>query len=118
MKKVQLYKLLFAIIINYLILGSIIFAFSSQYNYKLEDTAFVIGLLALILGISFKIIGNPMELSIQPIGNINSQDVSKVDSLDKEHENSKDIITFSFKDIITGAIIISSLLILITSFFL
>lgn len=118
MKKAQLFKLLSAIIINYLILGSIIFAFSSRYNYKLNDSAFVIGLLALILGISFKIIGNPMELSIQPIENINSQDVSKIDLIDKEHENSKDKITLSFRDIITGVIIISSLLILITSFFL
>lgn len=75
MKKIQLYKLLFAIIINYLILGSIIFAFSSQYKYKLDDSSFIIGLLALIFGISFKVIGNPMELSIKPIGNLNSQGI-------------------------------------------
>lgn len=118
MKKVQLFKLLFGIIINYLILGAITFAFSSRFNFSLEDSAYVIGLLALILGICFNIIGSPMGMSIQYNGNKNSQYESKVDLTAKEHQRNKDKIIFNIRSIIIGAIIISSLLILITSFFL
>lgn len=118
MKKVQLFKLLFGIVINYLILGAITFAFSSHFNFLLENSAYVIGLLTLIFGICFNIIGSPMGASIQYSGNKNSQYESKVDLTAKDHENNKDKIIFNIRSIIVGAIIISSLLILITSFFL
>lgn len=117
MKKVQLFKLLSAIIINYLILGAIIFAFSSHYNFGLDDSAYVIGLLALIFGICFNIMGSPMESSIQYSGNKNSKYKSKVDLTAKEHKNNKDKIVLNIRSIVVGAIIISSSFILITSFF-
>lgn len=118
MKRSQLFKLIFGIVINYFILRVISLIISHRVNLTLEDTTFIVGLTALLIGIWINITGNPMGLSIQSSGNLNSQYVSRVDLEAQKHENVKKKITFSSASIVSGVIIISSLLILITGYFL
>jgi hypothetical protein len=118
MNKSQLLKLITGIVINYLILGLIVFIFSVKLKVTLGDTAFIIGMIALFIGIAINVTGNPMGLSMQSSGNLNSQYVSRADLEAQKHEEPKDKITFSNISIISGVIIISSIFILITAYFL
>lgn len=60
--------------------------------------------------------GNSFGISIQSLGQINSQYVSTVDLEAQEHENINNKPTFHVKDIINFTLIISSLVIFIISF--
>ena len=79
MKKIQMLRFIFVILVNYLILVGISFAISYFYNFTLKDTSFIIGMIVLIFEIFINISGNPMGLSLQSFGNLNSQYVSNVD---------------------------------------
>lgn len=116
MKMVQLFQLIFGIVINCCILGVIIFIVSTKLNFNLEDTFFIVGSMALFIGICFNILGNSTRLSMQYSEKLNFQYVSKVDLKNHKHENTKDKIVFSVASIVSGVIIISSIVILITGY--
>lgn len=118
MKTSQLFKLIFGIVINYCMLGAIIFIVFTKLNFSLEDTIFTVGSTALFIGICFNILGNPMRLSMESSENLNSQYVQRVHLKAQKNEKANKKITFSAASIISGAIIISSIFILITGYFL
>jgi hypothetical protein len=118
MKTSQLFKLIFGIVINYCILGAIIFIVFTKLNFSLEDTIFAVGSTALFIGICFNILGNPMNLSMDSPENLNSQYVQRVYLKAQKNKSAKKKITFSIASIISGAIILSSIFILITGYFL
>ena len=117
MKKAQLFQLIFGIVINCCILGVIIFIVSTRLNYNLEDIFFAVGSIALFIGICFNILGSSTRLPMEYSEELNFQYVSKVDLENHKHENTKDKIVFSAASIISGVIIISSIVILITGYF-
>lgn len=117
MRKIKILKFLFIILVNYSILELISFLISYFFNFTLKDTSFVIGLLVFIIELCLNISGNPMGLSLQSLGNINSQYVSNVDLNAIKHENN-DNPQISVKNLINSTLFFSSILILITAYFL
>lgn len=118
MKRAQLFQLIFGIVINCSILGVFIFSISIRLNSNLEDTFFAVGSIALFIGICFNILGNSTKSPIQYWEELNSQYVSKVDLENHKHENKNDKTLFSTASIISGVIIISSIVMLITGYFI
>lgn len=117
MKMTQLFQLIFGIVINCCILGIFIFTISTKLNSSLGDTFFVVGSIALFIGICFNILGNSTRSAMQYSEELNAQYVSKVDLENHKHENRKGKSVFSTASIISGVIIISSIVILITGYF-
>ena len=117
MKTSQLFQLIFGIAINCCILGVIIFIVSTKLNFTLEDTIFTVGSIALFIGICSNILGNQSRLLTQYSEDLNSQCASRVDLENHKHENTKDKSVFSAASIISGVIIISSIVILIVGHF-
>ena len=118
MKITQFFQLIFGIVINCFILGVFIFSISTKLNSNLEDTFFAVGALALFIGICFNILGNQTRQSMEYSEEINFEYVSKVDLQNHKHKNTKDNTGFSTASIISGVIIISSIIMLITGYFI
>ncbi|WP_160688769.1 hypothetical protein [Clostridium sp. C2-6-12] len=116
MKTSQLFQLIFGTVINCCILGRIIFIVSTKLNITLEDTSYIIGLMTLFIGISFNILGNSARLSMENSEDLKSQYISKSDLKNYKYRKKKDV--FSNSSIISGVIIISSIVILIAGHFL
>lgn len=117
MKMSQLFQLIFGIVINCCMLCVFIFSISIKLNTNLGDTFFVVASIALFIGICFNILGNSTRLSIQYLKESNTQYVSKVDSESHKQENKNDKTLFSTASIISGIIIISSIVMLIIEYF-
>lgn len=118
MKMSQLFQLIFGIIINFFILSVFIFSISTKLNYNLEDTFFAVGSIALFIGICFNILGNQTRQSMEYSKELNSQYGSKVDLENHKHKSKNDKTLFSNASIISGVIIISSIVMLITGYFI
>ena len=118
MKKIKIFKFIFTILVNYLILGGISFAVAHFYNFMVKDTSFVIGMIVVIVELFINISGNPMGLSLQSFGNVNSQYVSNVDFKARQHEEKNDRAEVDIKSLINSTLLFSSILILITSYYL
>ncbi len=104
-------KTILGTFINCIVLVLISLGISRIYGLALKDTLFIISLAVLVIEVFLNISGNSFGISIQSLGQINSQYVSTVDLEVQEHEN-----TFHVKDIINFTLIISSLVIFIISF--
>jgi len=117
MKK-KILKFILAILANYFIIGLSSFSISYFFEFTLKDTSFIIGLTVFILELCLNISGNSMGLSIQSLGNINSQYLSNVDFKAYEHEDIKDRPKVNVKDLINSTLFFASIFILITSYYL
>lgn len=117
MKKAQLFQLIFGIVLNCSILGIFIFSISTKLNSNLKDTFFAVGSIALFIGICFNILGNSTKSLTQYSEELNYEYVSKVDLENHKHKNKNDKTSFSATSIISGIIIISSIVMLITGYF-
>jgi len=118
MKKRPIFKYVIVIIINYSINILLSFAISHWFSYNLNDVLFILGLFALMIGIISNISGNSHGLSLQSLGNNNAQYVANVDFKANEHENIEHRPVVNLKAIMTSAFLISSILSLITAYFL
>jgi hypothetical protein len=118
MKSRIIYKYLITIIINYSITILLSLAISHWFSYNLKDVLFIVGLLTLIIVIISSISGNSQGLSLQAFGNNNSQYVANVDFKATQHEKIEDRPMVSLKSIMTSTFLISSILSLITAYFL
>jgi hypothetical protein len=117
MKKLKLlFRFIFITLILYLILGLISFAIAYFFKFTLKDTSFCIGLLVFIGKICLSISGNPTGLSLQSLGNQNSQYVSYVDLIARQHEEKTDKAEVIINVLISSSLWFSSILILITSY--
>ena len=118
MKKRSVFKYIIVIIINYSIAVFLSLAISYWFSYNLKDVLFILGLFALIIGIISNISGNSHGLSLQSLGNNNAQYVANVDFKANGHENIEHRLVVNLKAIMTSAFLISSILSLITAYFL
>ena len=118
MKRRIVLKYIIVISINYSMAISLSFAISHWFSYNLKDVLFILGLFSLIIGIISNISGNPHGLSLQSLGNNNAQYVANVDFKANGHENIENRPVVNLKSIMTSAFLISSILILITAYFL
>ncbi len=109
-------KTILGTFINCIVLVLISLGISCIYGLALKDTLFIISLAVLVIEVFLNISGNSFGISIQSLGQINSQYVSTVDLEAQEHEHINNKPTFHVKDIINFTLIISSLVIFIISF--
>lgn len=116
MKRSQLFQLIFGILINCSILGVFIFSISTKLKYNLGDTFYAVGSIVLFIGICLNILGNSTRPSMQYLEELNAQYISKVDLENHKHEYRKGKSVFSTASIISGVIIISSIVILIVGY--
>ncbi|MDD7793294.1 hypothetical protein [Clostridium sp. 'White wine YQ'] len=93
-KSKQLLKCLFAGIVWFLIaigIGYLIIRFT---GYSFKDVLFMEGILLIIIGALSSIGGNPMGLSLQSMGQVNSQYVSNANlEVTKKEKNSYSVKT-------------------------
>lgn len=118
MKMSQLFQLIFGIIINCCILGLFIFIVSTKLNFNLKNIFFTVGSMALFIGISFNILGNSSRRLMQYSEELNFEHLSMGNLQNHKKEKTKDKIMYSAASIISGVIIISSIVILITGYFI
>ncbi|SFC50932.1 hypothetical protein [Clostridium uliginosum] len=118
MKKIKIFKFIFALLIAYLSLAIISLIATYFFSFTLKDAFFIIGLMAFIIELLLNFSGNSMGLSIQSFGNLNSQYVSHVDLKAKQHENENYKPEVNIKAILNSTLFFSSIFILITSYFL
>lgn len=118
MKKIKFFKFISAMVINYFILGLISFAISQFYSFTFKDTSFIIGLVVFMFELCINISGNPFGLSLQSLGQINSQYVSNVDFKAFQHEDALKRSNVNIKTLINSTLLFSSILILITSYYI
>ncbi|MDR5585862.1 hypothetical protein [Clostridium aquiflavi] len=109
-------KIILGTFINCIVLVLISLGIYHIYGFTLKDTLFVISLAVLVIEVFLNISGNSLGISIQSLGQMNSQYVSNIDLEAQEHENINNKPTFHVKDIINFTLIISSLVIFIISF--
>jgi hypothetical protein len=118
MKKGFVFKYIMGVIINYSITILLSFAISHWFSYNLKDVLFLLGLFSLIIAIISNISGNPNGLSLQSLGNNNAQYVANVDFKANGHEIIEHRPVFNIKALMASAFLISSILSLITAYFL
>ena len=118
MKKIKVFKFVSAIVINYFILGSISFAISQFYSFTVKDTSFIIGLIVFMVELCINISGNPLGLSLQSLGQANSQYLSNVDFKAFQHEDALKRSNVNIKNLINSTLLFASILILITSYYI
>lgn len=118
MKKTRFLRFISVIIINYFILGLISFAISQFYSFILKDTSFVVGLIVCMVELCINISGNSLGVSLQSLGQTNSQYVSNVDFKAYQHEDIKKIPNVNIKNLINSTLLFASILILISSYYL
>jgi hypothetical protein len=118
LKIVNILKSLIIIIICYAFFMLIAVGISYYFKFNLKDVQFVIGLLLLIMLIFSNISGNSMGLSLQALGDINSQYVANVnlEACKKDENNERAVFKLQPNKISTLLFIIS-ILFLITSYF-
>lgn len=118
MKKLKLVKFIFIMFINYFILGLISFLISHFYSFTLKDTAFIVGLIVFIIELWINISGNSFGLSLNSLGQANSQYVSNVDFKAYEHEDAKNKPEVNLKNLVNSTLFFASIFILITAYYL
>lgn len=118
MKKRTVVKFIISTIINYSI--SILFsvAISYSFSFTLKDVLFIVGLFTFIILLISNISGNSHGLSLQSLGDINSQYTANVDFKANEHEKIENRPKVNLKSIINSTFLFASILCLTTAYFL
>ena len=118
MKKTELGKYILIMFINYFILALISFLISYFYSFTLKDTTFVIGLAVFIIELCINIFGNSFGLSLNSLGQTNSQYVSNVDFKAYQHEDIKNKPEVNLINLVNSTLFFASIFILITAYYL
>jgi hypothetical protein len=118
MKKIKFGKFILIIFINYFILALISFLISHFYSFTLKDTAFITGLIVFIIELCINISGNSFGLSLNSLGQTNSQYISNVDFKSYQHEDTKNKPEVNIKNLINSTLFFASIFILITAYYL